>query len=91
MIKIIVDDKEIEAEDGSNLLQTCLDNGIFIPNLCYLKEMDRPAASCRLCFVEVDGMNVASCAAKIRDGMIVRTDAEQVRRLQKTAFELIMS
>lgn len=92
-IKIVVDRREIEAAEGANLLQTCLDNEIYIPNLCYLKDMKTPSVSCRLCFVEMEGENnlVSSCTVKIKEGMIVRTDTEKVRRLQQAAFKLLLS
>lgn len=93
MARLVVDNKEIETEEGATLLQACLDNGIYIPNLCYLKEMDTPPGSCRLCLVEVDGCNqpITSCTVKVKEGMIVKTDTEHVRRLQRTAFELLLS
>ena len=55
--------------------------------------METPPTSCRLCFVEIKGENkpVNSCAIKVVDGMVVKTDTPQVRRLQKTAFELLLS
>jgi NADH dehydrogenase/NADH:ubiquinone oxidoreductase subunit G len=93
MTRITVDGKSIEAEQGTTLLQACLDNGIYIPNLCFLKGMKEPLASCRLCFVEVQGgpAPVPSCAVVVKDGMEVRTDTPEVRALQKAAFRLFMS
>ncbi len=93
MIKITVDNKEIEATEGENLLQTCLNNGIYIPNLCYINGQRSPSASCRLCFVEIEGEErpVPSCTINVRDGMVVRTDTPPVRRLQRSALRLILS
>jgi NADH dehydrogenase/NADH:ubiquinone oxidoreductase subunit G len=93
MVKIQVDGKKIEAEEGMTLLQACLDKGIFIPNLCYLEAMKEPPASCRLCFVEIEGNGgpVPSCTVRVSQGMVVRTDTAAVRRLQKSAFRLFMS
>lgn len=93
MVKLVIDEKEIEAQEGSNLLRTCLENGIYIPNLCWLEEMEKPSASCRLCFVEVEGIPhpATSCSMKVWDGMKVRTDTEWVRRLQRSAFRLLLS
>ena len=93
MVKLIVDNKEIETEDEVTVLQACLDNEIYIPNLCYLKEMDNPPGSCRLCFVEIKGYNqpITSCTIKAKEGMVVRTDTEHIRRLQRAAFELLLS
>jgi bidirectional [NiFe] hydrogenase diaphorase subunit len=93
MTQITVDDKRIEAEEGANLLQVCLDNGIYIPNLCHLKELPEPHASCRLCFVEVGGAPgpVPSCTLAVEEGMEIRTDTEGVRALQKAALRLLLS
>lgn len=92
-IKIIVDNTEIEAAEGDNLLKTCLDNDIYIPNLCYLKDMETPSVSCRLCFVELKEVKnpVSSCTVKIKEGMVVRTDTEKVRVIQQAAFKLLLS
>ncbi|MBN2419541.1 MAG: (2Fe-2S)-binding protein [Deltaproteobacteria bacterium] len=92
-IKIKVDNNVIEAAEGANLLQTCLDNDIYIPNLCYMKDMKTPPVSCRLCFVELEGVNnpVSSCTVKIKEGMVVRTDTGRVRRLQQEALKLLLS
>lgn len=93
MVRIVVDQKEIEAESGATLLQTCLDNDIYIPNLCYLEGMDHPPASCRLCFVEIEGHDqpIASCTVTVREGMRVETDTPAVRQLQRTALQLLLS
>ncbi|MBZ4659265.1 MAG: (4Fe-4S)-binding protein [Desulfacinum sp.] len=93
MITLDVDGRTIQVEAGITVLEACLQNGIFIPNLCFLKTRKRPHASCRLCFVEIDGLDrpVPSCTLKVRDGMKVRTDTEPVRRLQGSAFKLLMS
>ena len=75
MVRMVVDNKEIETEEGATVLQACLENGIYIPNLCYLKEMDKPPDSCRLCFVEIDGYSqpITSCTVKVKKGIAVKT------------------
>jgi NADH dehydrogenase/NADH:ubiquinone oxidoreductase subunit G len=92
MVKLLVDNREIEAEKGMNLLQACLDNNIYVPNLCYLEGL-RPPASCRMCFVEIEGKDrpVASCTVEVSESMVVRTETPTVRRLQRTAFRLLLS
>ena len=93
MVKLTIDEKQIQAADGKSVLQVCLENGIFVPNMCFMKSRTHPHASCRLCFVEIDGRErpVASCTETIREGLVVRTDSDAVRRLQRTAFKLLMS
>jgi bidirectional [NiFe] hydrogenase diaphorase subunit len=55
--------------------------------------MDAPSASCRLCFVEVEGERqpVTSCTAFVKDNMVVKTGTETVRQLQRTALRLLLS
>ena len=93
MITLSIDGNKIEAARGANLLKVCLDNDIYIPNLCYLEGMERPPASCRLCFVEIEGEdNLApACSTVITEEMVVRTDSERVRQLQKSALQLLLS
>lgn len=93
MIHVTVDDRRIEAPEGANLLQVCLESGIFIPNLCHLEGSPAPHASCRLCFVEVKGTAgpVASCTIEVKEGMEVTTGTPEVRSLQKAALRLLLS
>ncbi len=92
-VKLKINNKEIEAKEGESLLKVCLDNGIYVPNLCYLKNMDTPRAACRMCFVQIEGEPnpVTSCTTKVKDGMVVFTDTEEVRNLQKWGLELLLS
>jgi len=93
MVTLLVDGREIEAESGMNLLQACLDNDIYIPHLCYLENMAVAPASCRMCFVEIEGIGrpVTSCTTIVKDHMKVKTDTPAVRQLQRTAFRLLLS
>ena len=93
MIKLLVDDRVVKTAKPKTVLQVCLENGIFIPNLCFIKARKYPHASCRLCFVEIQGIDrpVTSCTETVREGLVVKTDTEPVRRLQRTAFKLLLS
>lgn len=93
MITLRIDDQEIEIAEGKNLLEASLGTGIYIPNLCYLEGMKHPPASCRLCFVEIEGTDnpVLSCSVRVDREMVVNTDTPRVRRLQKTALQLLLS
>jgi NADH dehydrogenase/NADH:ubiquinone oxidoreductase subunit G len=93
MAKLLVDGAELSAETGSILLQVCLDNGIFIPNLCFLNGQDHAPASCRMCFVAIEGaaQPVTACTVAVADGMVVHTDTPAVRRLQRSGLKLFLS
>jgi bidirectional [NiFe] hydrogenase diaphorase subunit len=94
MIKLNVDEKEIRVEEGLSLLEACLEKDIYIPHLCFLEGGAQHAqASCRLCFVEIQGARqpVTSCTVTVREGMRVRTDTPAVRDLQRSALKLLLS
>jgi NADH dehydrogenase/NADH:ubiquinone oxidoreductase subunit G len=93
MVTLFVNDTEIEVKEGTTLLQACLDNSIYVPNLCYLKGKDEPSASCRMCFVEIEGEDspVTSCTVLVKEDMVVKTDTPAVRQLQRSGLELLLS
>ena len=92
-ISLIIDGRKIIAPEGENLLWVALDNGIYIPNLCALRDKPEPAASCRLCFVEVEGKEqpVTACTETVTEGMVVNTRGAKALRLVRTGFELLMA
>lgn len=92
-VTVTIDDRQIKAPAGEKLLWVALHNDIYIPHLCAVKEEKRPNASCRLCFVEIEGVSrpVTSCTREVQEGMVVKTRSERIDRLVKTAFELLLS
>jgi NADH dehydrogenase/NADH:ubiquinone oxidoreductase subunit G len=93
MATLWVDGRQISAPEGAVLLEVCLDNEVFIPNLCALKGSGHRPASCRMCFVEIEGSAepVTSCTVAVTDGMVVHTDTPAVRRLQRAGLKLFLS
>jgi len=92
-VTLTIDGVEVKAHKGEKILWAALDNGIYIPNLCALRDIDLPFGGCRLCFVEIEGKNspVTACSEPVADGMVVHTTTPKVDRLRRTAFELIIS
>ncbi|MFZ5595985.1 MAG: 2Fe-2S iron-sulfur cluster-binding protein [Bacillota bacterium] len=92
-ITVTIDGKTIEARPGEKILQVALDNDIYIPHLCSGPGDHSPVASCRLCFVEIEGRNlpVTSCTEEVADKMVISTRSERVDRIVRTGFEMIMS
>jgi bidirectional [NiFe] hydrogenase diaphorase subunit len=93
VVTLIIDSIEVKAKKGERLLWAALDNGFYIPNLCALRKVDSPIASCRLCFVEIEGRNapVTACTEPVTDGMLIHLNTPKVMRLRNTAFELLLS
>jgi len=89
---LTIDGRDIQARKGSSILETALAEGIYIPHLCHHPDLP-PIGSCRLCIVEIDGVEnpSASCSTWISAGMIVTTKSERVDRMRKFAMELILA
>ena len=92
-VSLTIDGKKITAREGENLLWVALDNNIYIPNLCAIRDKPEPAAACRLCFVEVEGKEqpVTACTETISEDMVVNTKGAKALRLARTGFELLMA
>ncbi len=83
---------EVQAPEGSTILEAARIAGIEIPTLCYLKEVNEIGA-CRICVVEVKGARslVASCVYPINEGMEVFTNTPKVLQSRRMTLELILS
>jgi len=92
-VTLTIDGQKISARLGEKLLRAALDNGIYIPNLCYIKDKPESSASCRLCWVEIEGIKepVTSCTVVAAEGMVVNTRGEKPLALARAGFELIMA
>lgn len=92
-VSLVIDGKEIKAGQGEKVLWVALDNGIYIPNLCALRERELPFGSCRLCFVEIEGQEepATACTTAVEEGMVVDTKGAKALRLARTALELLLA
>jgi NADH-quinone oxidoreductase subunit G len=96
MPRITVDDVEIEVPEGRTILQALDDvgllmNGVDIPHYCWHPKLAIDG-SCRLCQVEVEGapkLQIA-CNTPVRDGMVIRTNTEQVLAARAGVMELLL-
>jgi len=95
-MRITVDDRALEVEEGRTLLQALDDagllmNGVDVPHYCWHPKLSIDG-SCRLCQVEVEGqpkLQIA-CNTPVQDGMVVRTDTERVKRAREGVMELLL-
>ena len=91
-IKINIDGRELDANEGETILAVAQRAGIKIPTLCHHPEL-APYGSCFICVVEVAGAPrlLPSCATLVSEGMVVRTDSKRVLASRKLCIELILS
>ncbi len=92
MVKLIIDQKEIEVQVGTTIMEAASAAGIPIPKLCFLKEINEIGA-CRVCVVEVEGKDklITACNNQVEEGMVVYTNSSKVRKNRKRTVEMILS
>jgi NADH dehydrogenase/NADH:ubiquinone oxidoreductase subunit G len=92
MVKLTINEKEIEVPEGFTILQAARKAGIDIPTLCSLEPLTNVAV-CRLCLAEVKGARalVPACATPVTEGMIVRTNTDRVLSAIEQNLEFIAS
>ena len=94
LIKITVDDREVEVAKGTGLVETAAAAGIEIPVFCYEPRLGPPVGACRMCLVEVEGLPKlqAGCTLTAQEGMVVRTAATSKRAAdgQQGTLEFIL-
>ncbi len=90
MAKLTIDGREIEAQDGQSVLQAALECGIHIPHLCYHPAL-KVVGSCRMCLIEIEKVPKlqVACGTPVRDGMVVSTQSERVRKARRGVLEFL--
>ena len=97
MIGLTIDNKKVEVEEGTTILDAARKVGIDIPTLCHFKlhdmNIENKPGGCRVCVVEVEGRkNLApSCITEVSPGMIINTHNIRVLNARRTVLSLIIS
>ncbi len=91
MLKLKINDKEIEVEEGLTVLQACEAAGVEIPRFCYHERLSI-AGNCRMCLVEMEKSPkpIASCAMPATDGMNIKTNTPLVEKARKGVMEFLL-
>ena len=98
VVHFTVDDKNVMVSAGQTIYESLKRMpGIGeIPALCY-NNVVQPYGACRLCTVEVSedkGKSfkfVAACLYPAKEGQIVKTNTEKIRKLRKGIIELLLA
>jgi NADH-quinone oxidoreductase subunit G len=91
MAKVIIDGITVDVPDNSNIIQAAEAAGIHIPHLCYHPKLSL-SGTCRLCLVEVEKTPKlqTACSTTVRDGMVVFTNNEKVRKARAGVLEFLL-
>ena len=92
MIKLKVNETDLEVEEGLTVLQACEKAGVEIPRFCYHEKLSI-AGNCRMCLVELEKSPkpIASCAMPAAEGMNIKTNTEKVEKARKGVMEFLLA
>ena len=92
MLKLKVNDIDVEVEEGLTVLQACEKVGVEIPRFCYHEKLSI-AGNCRMCLVEMEKSPkpVASCAMPAAEGMNIKTNTAFVEKARKGVMEFLLA
>jgi NADH-quinone oxidoreductase subunit G len=91
MIKLEVDGKVVEVENGATVMEAANKLGIFVPHFCYHKKLSI-AANCRMCLVQVEKAPkpLPACATPATEGMKVQTASDYAKAAQQGVMEFLL-
>jgi predicted molibdopterin-dependent oxidoreductase YjgC len=92
MVRIKLNNKELEADDGSTILEVARAAGFNIPTICHNDGLPH-YSSCMVCMVKDNRTNsyLPSCSALVQDNMDIDISGDEVISLRKKAIELLLS
>lgn len=91
-VTFTLDERQLTVPAGTLVIEAAKKQGIEVPSFCYYQGLSLQAA-CRMCLVEVEKMPKlqTACTLVAMDGMIVRTDTQQVRDARKGVLEFLLT
>ena len=92
MLKLKVNDIDVEVEEGLTVLQACEKAGVEIPRFCYHEKLSI-AGNCRMCLVEMEKSPkpIASCAMPAAEGMVIKTNTPKIEKSRKGVMEFLLA
>ncbi len=92
LITFSLDGRQVQAAEGSTLLDAATESGVYIPHLCHHPDLE-PAGVCRLCMVQIEGQPrpVLSCRTTVAEGMVVQTQNDEIDKIRRVALGLLVA
>jgi len=87
-----IDGREVEAAEGTMLVDAARNGDVEIPYFCYEPKLGPPVGACRMCLVEIEGIPKlqTSCSMPVKDGMVVHTTTDRVKEAQNAVVEFLL-
>ena len=93
VITLKIDGVEVKTTRGKRILEAALDNNIYIPNLCSLRDIKLPYGACRLCQVQIEGRKgfVAACSEPAAEGMAILSNTPEVNAQRRKVLHILLA
>jgi NADH-quinone oxidoreductase subunit G len=91
-VTLNIDGREVTAIEGEMLHDAARKGDVEIPVFCYEPKLGAPVGACRMCLVEIEGIPKlqTSCSTPVRDGMVVHTRTDPVKKAQNAVVEFLL-
>lgn len=93
-IHLRIDGRQVEATEGTTVLEAARAAGIAIPTLCHHEKL-APFGACRICMVELERGSTSvlamSCVTPVQEGQVIRTRSERIAGHRKLLVELMLA
>ena len=92
LVTLKINGADTQVPDGTLVIEATRRIGTEVPSFCYYPGLSLQAA-CRMCLVEVEKMPKlqTACTLVATEGMVVKTDSEQVRNARKYMLEFLLT
>ncbi|HMD07984.1 MAG TPA: NADH-quinone oxidoreductase subunit NuoG [Candidatus Acidoferrum sp.] len=92
LVTLKINDRDVQVPPGTLVIEATRRIGTEVPSFCYYPGLSLQAA-CRMCLVEVEKMPKlqTACTLIATEGMVVRTNTEQVRGARKAMLEFLLT
>ncbi len=92
LISLKINDRDVQVPPGTLLIEATRRIGTEVPSFCYYPGLSLQAA-CRMCLVEIEKMPKlqTACTVVATEGMVVRTNTDQVRNARKYMLEFLLT
>ncbi len=92
MVRLTIDDRDLEAREGLTILRAAKESGIDIPHFCYHPAF-APEGSCRMCLVEIEGLPKLelACSTPVREGQKILTQSPRVVEARRAVLEFLLA
>ena len=89
-VTLTIDGTKLKVDKELSILEAALENGIYIPNLCYRADL-KPVGVCRLCMVDIEGKELTiACKTPVEEGLVIRTQSPEISKMRRVIVGLLI-